>query len=192
MTLQAVNTSSPVQVSDRPAPQVLATLSHLLTEATAFLDKDHAALDYLSRARALLSYNIVAIDDTAKQQNRQILAPWQATRVKKFIEENIETAVKTEELIAITRLSASYFFRAFKGSFGLPPHAYIVKRRIDRAKTLLTTTNEPLCQIALAVGLNDQAHLSRLFRQQTGSTPGAWRRENRGEPLDFAENQIAS
>lgn len=179
MSLQAVNTGDLHQVSGRPASQVLANLAMLISEATTFLDKDHAALDCLSRARALLASDIIVADTVTKPAARQILAPWQASRVKAFIEDNLETSIRTEELIALTRLSASYFFRAFKGSFGLPPHAYIVKRRIERAQDLLRTTDEQLCQVALAVGLNDQAHLSRLFRQQTGHTPGAWRRENR-------------
>ncbi len=183
MTLQAVAETVQRHVSDRPTPQVLATLSVLLTEATAFLEKDHAALDCLARARALLTGNALPAEDEPRQNGRQVLASWQIARVKTFIEENIDASVKTEELVAMTRLSASYFFRAFKGSFGMPPHAYIVMRRIERAQTLLRTTDESLCQIALAVGLNDQAHLSRLFRQQTGRTPGAWRREHRGTPV---------
>jgi AraC family transcriptional regulator len=192
MTLQAVRDGDQIELLDRPAPHILATLSALLSEATSFLEKDHAALDYVARARALLSLNTPPIADASKQNGRQILAPWQAARVKTFIEENIDTSVKTEELVALTRLSASYFFRAFKGSFGMPPHAYIVMRRIDRAQMLLTTTDESLCQIALAVGLNDQAHLSRLFRQHTGRTPGAWRREYGGIALEPTKIQIAS
>lgn len=190
MTLQAIKDIDPVL--ERATPQVLATLSLLITEATSFLDKDHAAHDYLSKARALLSRNLVIVDAAPKTSGRQLLAPWQITRVKVFIEDNLETSIKTEELVALTRLSASYFFRAFKGSFGMPPHAYIVMRRIDRAQTLLAGTDEPLCQIAVAVGLNDQAHLSRLFRQQTGRTPGSWRRENRGSPQIVTATQIAS
>jgi AraC family transcriptional regulator len=192
VTLQAVRDSDQIELSDRPTPQILANLSILLSEATRFLEKDHAALGYLARARALIAHDTAAVSDTSKQNGRQVLAPWQAARVKKFIEDNIDTSVKTEELVALTRLSASYFFRAFKGSFGMPPHAYIVMRRIDRAQALLTSTDESLCQIALAVGLNDQAHLSRLFRQQTGRTPGAWRREYRGIALEAVKIQIAS
>ncbi len=191
MSLQTSATGDTL-VPSSPTPQVLSALSRLITEATGFLDKDHAALDCLSRARALLSGNIVLVDEPAKQAGRQVLAPWQAARVKKFIEDNIDTPIRTEELIALTRLSASYFFRAFKGSFGIPPHAYVVKRRIERAQFLLRTTDEQLCQIALAVGLNDQAHLSRLFRQQTGHTPGAWRRENRIAADDRVEVRVAS
>lgn len=192
MILEAVRDIDPAPGTERANPQVLATLSLLITEATAFLDKDHAAHDYLARARALLSRNLVVVTPATQHVGKQVLAPWQIAKVRAFIEENLETTIKTEELVALTRLSASYFFRAFKGSFGMPPHAYIVTRRIDRAQRLLMSTNDPLCQIALAVGLNDQAHLSRLFRQQTGRTPGSWRRENRGNPLTDVGAQIAS
>jgi len=192
VTLQAITDPKPVAASDGKTPHFFTTLSLLLTEATASLEKDHAAHDYLARARQLLSRNLIIVQNTTQHQGKQLLAPWQVNRVKQYIEENLETTIKTEELVTLTRLSASYFFRAFKGSFGVPPHAYIVMRRIDRAQRLLVTTNEPLCQIALSVGLNDQAHLSRLFRQQTGRTPGSWRRENRGERPVLPETQIAS
>jgi len=177
---------------EHTTPHVLATLALLITEATAFLEKDHAAHHSLARARDLLSRNLIVIKDIPRPPGKQILAPWQISRVKAFIEDNLDTAIKTEDLVALTRLSASYFFRAFKGSFGVPPHGYIVQRRIERAQKLLSATDEPLCQIALAVGLNDQAHLSRLFRQQTGCTPGSWRRERKALTVELHNHKIAS
>ncbi len=162
-------------------PAFLKTIADLLRDATGLLEKDHAALAYLSRAHALLAPDAPSgIRMPARSGGRQVLAPWQATRVQRYIEEHMESGIRIDDLIALTRLSASYFFRAFKGSFGMSPHAYVVKTRIERAQTLLMTTDEQLCQIALAVGLTDQAHLSRLFRQQTGCPPGVWRREARG------------
>jgi AraC family transcriptional regulator len=77
-------------------------------------------------------------------------------------------------------MSTSYFFRAFKGSFGVPPHAYIIQRRMERAELLLSGTDEPLGQIAIACGLADQAHFTRLFRRAAGVPPGVGRRQLRG------------
>jgi AraC family transcriptional regulator len=74
------------------------------------------------------------------------------------------------------KLSTSYFSSAFKTSFGLSPHNYIVAQRVEFAKQLMLNTSAPLCEIALDCGLADQAHLSRVFRRLTGTTPSAWRR----------------
>ena len=71
--------------------------------------------------------------------------------------------------------TSSYFCRAFKDTFGDPPHAYIMRRRVERAQTLMLQTREPLSQIALACGLSDQAHLCNLFRRLVGQSPSHWR-----------------
>src|SRR5690606_2306493 len=68
--------------------------------------------------------------------------------------------------------------RAFKESFGTTAHMHIIRLRLELAQRLMLTTDEPLSQIALACGLADQAHLSKLFRREMGETPSAWRRRN--------------
>ncbi|MEH3148056.1 MAG: AraC family transcriptional regulator [Methylobacterium frigidaeris] len=65
----------------------------------------------------------------------------------------------------------------FKASFGVPPHRYVVERRIARARDLLAGGRESLAGIALACGFASQSHFTRSFRQATGVTPAAWRRE---------------
>jgi AraC-like DNA-binding protein len=77
---------------------------------------------------------------------------------------------------SVARLSPSYFSRAFSISFGCPPHAYVMKRRVERVKALMLSTEKPLGQIALECGFADQAHLSHLFRRHVGKSPAAWRR----------------
>ncbi|SFW56160.1 MULTISPECIES: helix-turn-helix transcriptional regulator [Luteibacter] len=104
------------------------------------------------------------------------LAPWQARRVAAHVEENLGFPITIDQLAAIAGLSSSYFCRAFKDSFGDPPHAYIMRRRVERAQSLMLQTREPLSQIALACGLSDQAHLCNLFRRLVGQSPSHWRR----------------
>ncbi len=106
------------------------------------------------------------------------LARWQIGRVLHAIREGLDGPIRQKELAAAVQLSPGYFSRAFKQSFGMPPHAYVMRCRIERAKAALLTTATPLCEIALDCGLADQAHLSRLFRRLTGETPCAWRRRH--------------
>jgi AraC family transcriptional regulator len=110
------------------------------------------------------------------------LAPWQKRKIENCIENGLEGPLPVEGLAQLASLSPSYFCRAFKESFGLPPHAYVVRMRVERARTLMLTTSDSLSQIALACGLVDQAHLCKCFRQITGSTPGAWRRRHATGP----------
>jgi AraC family transcriptional regulator len=110
------------------------------------------------------------------------LAPWQKRKVQSYIDERLEARVLVEDLAQLVSLSASYFCRAFKATFGETPRAYITKARIQRARTLMLGTSESLSHIALACGLVDQAHLCRRFRQAMGTSPGAWRRSHRPGP----------
>jgi AraC-like DNA-binding protein len=108
---------------------------------------------------------------------------WQANRVLAHIEIHIEMPLRTMELAALVRLSNSYFFHAFKISFWQPPHAYVLCRRVERAKLLmLLPESPPLAEVALKYGLSDQAHLSRVFRKLVGESPSAWRRTYRARP----------
>ena len=107
------------------------------------------------------------------------LAPWQTKRALGYIEANLDQTVTIADLAVLCRLSISYFSVAFSRSLGITVRAYIMRRRIDRAKTMMMSTTEQLSRIAVECGFCDQAHLSRLFRRMTGSTPTRWRKTNR-------------
>ena len=93
------------------------------------------------------------------------------------------------DLAAIARLSTGHFCRSFTRSFGVAPFAYVAGRRLARAQELMLTTDDPLSQIALACGLCDQSHLTRLFRRHVGTSPNAWRRSHRGDPAASSRAQ---
>jgi AraC-like DNA-binding protein len=109
------------------------------------------------------------------------LAPWQVLRIKAHVEAHLDSTVRARDLAAIARLSPGHFSRAFKRSLGVAPAAYIAGRRVARAQTMMLTTNEPLCQIALACGFYDQSHLTRVFRRCAGASPHDWRRRHRDD-----------
>jgi AraC family transcriptional regulator len=109
------------------------------------------------------------------------LVAWQIARVQAYIDSNLHRTLHTRNLSAVARRSPAHFSRKFKLAFGEPPHAYVVKRRLERACHLMMTSAASLSEIALSVGLSDQAHLCRLFRRAFGQSPASWRRE-RGIP----------
>lgn len=169
------------------AEEVAPTIARLLRRACLALDGDapaarrdiQRALDLLASARLETE---IQPDDL--QPRRRALAPWQVRRVSAYISANLEGPIRIEDMAGLARLSTSYFFRAFKGSFGLSPHAYVTVRRLARARELLVRSDERLSQIAVACGFADQAHFSRVFQREMGRPPSVWRREQRGAVQD--------
>ena len=105
------------------------------------------------------------------------LAPWRIRRLQAFVEKHLSQSIHIVDLSGAVGLSVPHFSRAFGLSFGEPPHFYVIQRRLDRARHLMLTSDMALSELAVACGFNDQAHFCRLFRQHTGRTPAAWRRE---------------
>lgn len=91
------------------------------------------------------------------------------------IESNLHRDVPLDELAAVTGLSTTHFARAFRKSLGEPPNRYFRRRRIERAKRLLDS-DQGIAQIALDCGYAAQSHFTTAFKQQTMTTPAAWRR----------------
>lgn len=162
-------------ISPDPASRIAA----LLHDAAALVARNpEATRTRLAEASTLLG----ALQSAAPGSDGMVrmLAPWQARRVRAYIEEHLDQPIRIEALAEHTRLSTSYFFRAFRGSFGVAPHAFIMRCRTDRAMAMLRATEDPIAQIATACGFADQAHFSRVFARRAGLPPGAWRRLQRG------------
>lgn len=151
----------------------------LLRRACLALDDDvRAARREIHRALELL------LDSVAQAPfDRPIrgLASWQARRVIDHVLAHLDMPIRVEDLAGVTRLSTSHFSRAFKLSFHVSPHAYVIALRLARARALMLESDEQMSQIAAACGFADQAHFSRAFRRKTGCAPGFWRRERRGQ-----------
>jgi transcriptional regulator GlxA family with amidase domain len=103
------------------------------------------------------------------------LPPRTLRLIREYIETNLEKDVCLDELAGLANLSKCHFARAFKQSAGLPPHAYLINRRVDRARELLSDMSLPLAEVALATGFSNQSHFTRRFREQMGMTPSSYR-----------------
>jgi AraC-like DNA-binding protein len=99
--------------------------------------------------------------------------------IEKYIDVHLEKALTVEELASHLGISPSYFARSFRSSVGLPPHAYVTRRRLSRAQELLASTELPLTDIALATGFADQSHFSRRFHELAGMPPRTFRLQHR-------------
>jgi AraC family transcriptional regulator len=120
---------------------------------------------------------------------RHILAPRRPTRgpdgalpratlraVVDYIEGNLDASPSLEQMAAVARLSAYHFARQFKAAIGLPPHEYVIARRVERAKQFLQGGSDlSLGEIAARAGFSDQSQFSRHFKRLIGVTPGQFR-----------------
>jgi AraC family transcriptional regulator len=104
------------------------------------------------------------------------LAAWQQRTVCRYIEEHIAAQIPLATLAHLVRLSTYHFCRAFKRSFGVPPHRYHNARRIEHAKTLLAQPARSVTEIALKVGFSETSSFTAAFRKATGTTPTVYRR----------------
>ena len=76
-------------------------------------------------------------------------------------------------MAAVAHLSAYHFARQFKAATGLPPHRYVIARRVERAKQLLHAgTDLSLAEVALRAGFSDQSQFCQHFKRLVGVTPG--------------------
>jgi AraC family transcriptional regulator len=96
-------------------------------------------------------------------------------RVIAYIEEQLADDLPLADLAAVANLSPYHFARLFKAGMGCSPHQYVLQRRVERARLLLTTTNWSLSAIAHATGFASESHLALHFRRLTGLTPKQYR-----------------
>jgi AraC family transcriptional regulator len=93
-----------------------------------------------------------------------------------YIEGQLDAGPTLTEMAAVARLSPYHFARQFKAATGLPPHQYLIARRVERAKQLLEGGgNLPLAQVAARSGFADQSQFSHHFKRIVGVTPGRFR-----------------
>src|SRR6202166_603089 len=104
------------------------------------------------------------------------LVPWQKRRASELLHENMNGRIRLSDVARECGLSVSHFARSFKTSFGSSTHQWLMQRRIEQAKELMTQTSISLIDIVTQSGFNDQAAFTRTFHQLVGVSPGRWRR----------------
>jgi len=107
------------------------------------------------------------------------LAVWQRRKAIDYIDEHLAESVSLATLAQLACLSPSYFCRAFRQSFGIPPQRYKSTQRIERAKVLLAQPGSSVTDVGLTLGFSDTSVFSTTFRRIAGLTPNAYRRSFR-------------
>jgi len=102
-------------------------------------------------------------------------------RAKDRMDAASHEAWSVRRLAGVSGVSEAHFARSFKRAFGVPPHRYLLTRRIEQAVTLLRDTDCSITDIAFATGWESLGTFGRIFRDITGRSPGAMRREVRAD-----------
>ena len=103
------------------------------------------------------------------------LPAFKMRRVVEFIEAHLDRPINLARLAAVVHLSPFHFHRQFKRATGSTPHQYIVQKRIERAKALLSHSQLPLAEVAARVGFADHSHFASTFRKVMSMTPRGFR-----------------
>lgn len=153
----------------------LAGLFHALIAEGGKADADRLYLDVLGEAltaRLLKSHTDL---EATRERARLALSPKRLADVIDFIDSHLADAIALDDLAAVARLSRFHFSRAFTRSTGVPPHAFVVSRRLDRARLLLRTTGLPIEAVAAQCGFRASSHFASRFRRAMDVTPTAYR-----------------
>ena len=130
-------------------------------------------------ARSTQEELLSAFLETASDASSGGLPPAELTppiaRAKKLLEDRFADDVRLEHLEAEIGLSRFYLVRRFRAEVGMPPHAFQLAMRLDRARVLIAE-GMALADVASRCGFTDQSHLTRHFRRATGVAPGAYAR----------------
>ena len=133
---------------------------------------------YFEALGAVLAHELVRLNTGAPSSVPPVrggLAAWQQRIAVAYIEEHLGDQIPLAQLAQLVRLSPHYFCRAFKQSFGMPPHRYHTSRRIERAKILLADPTLSVTEIGLTAGFSETGSFSAAFRKATGLTPTGFR-----------------
>lgn len=107
------------------------------------------------------------------------LPKWRIKRVQEYVSTHLEECISLADLAKAAGLSRMHFAAQFRAATGCRPHDYVLQQRIESAKDILSTTDMPLAEVALAVGFYAQPHFSTVFKRLTDETPARWRKHHR-------------
>jgi AraC family transcriptional regulator len=158
-------------VSDPLVRQIVSTIAHEMKGG--FLDR--LLVDALNTALAARIMRHLVDPSKITLEPSNGLSRKRVQRVCDYIEAHLDDQLTLADLAGVACLSPYHFSRSFKQAVGVGPQRFVMQRRIERAKTLMRRSNQPLAVIAQEVGFADQSHLTSLFRRETGMTPGRYR-----------------
>jgi AraC family transcriptional regulator len=155
-----------------------STLAHLLEVLAPLVDNEDDRLfaDQILNAMAVHLAQTYVGNNIRVRYKRQGLQPWQLRRVTTLMTERIADTMSLDELAGTCGISQNHFGRMFRESTGQSPFRWLLQQRIEKAKSLLETTDLNISHVALSVGFANQSHFTHYFSKAVGLTPAIYRR----------------
>ncbi|MGO7974117.1 AraC family transcriptional regulator [Rhizobium ruizarguesonis] len=152
-------------------PRLEAIVWALKAELEADVPSDNLYADTLATALALRLVEAGSGSSRPVDSGRA-LSPRQKRMLADYIEDNLDTSLSLAELAGLAGLSLSHLKTQFRNSFGMPPHRYVLHRRVARVEVLIRSSGLPLSQIALEAGFAHQSHMANSMKRLLGISPG--------------------
>jgi AraC family transcriptional regulator len=157
-------------------PQLRATTLIVDAELSAHSAGGRLAAESLANVLAVDLIRYVLAPDRSARNHDGALSRAKLRAVVEYIEEHLEAGLTLEQMAAVTHLSPYHFARQFKAATGLPPHQYVIARRVERAREFLQAgTDRTLAEVAALAGFSDQSQFCHHFKRLVGATPGQFR-----------------
>lgn len=150
------------------------------TRPNGYLVKPFSYEDvYVGIEMALNNFAHRALDEPQSlDNNKSPEAPGKIKRVVQYMHDNLQKKLTLPELAIQTGWNMYYFARTFKKYLNETPHQYLLKLRMEKAKTLLTDTNFNLAQVAQEIGFESHSHFTQTFRRFIGMSPDQYRKND--------------
>jgi len=151
-----------------------------LTQVLASVDEDGGFLGscFVDSVGLALTSHLLRLYSVRTPRIKPRVSPlpaWKLRRVRDFMEENLFHPIYLSELSEIAGLSRMHFAAQFRAATGQTPHAYLLRRKIERAQTLLSDLTLSVADVASIAGFKNKAHFANAFKKIVGEPPSRWR-----------------
>ena len=136
---------------------------------------------YVDSIATAIASRVVALDNkttVSTGERVSALAPWRLKRTIDYVDAHLGERILLIDMAKAAGHTRMHFAAQFRAATGLNPHGYLLQRRIERAQSLLRSSDAAIVDVALEVGFANQAHFSTVFRRLVGQSPRHWRRDN--------------
>ena len=158
-------------------PRVGALVAAVNAERIAGFPSGRLFLDSVEQALAVALVGGYGVRPRSLRKYRGGLGPARLRTIKELVHARLEDELTLIEMAQALDLSPAHFARMFRKSTGETPHEFVLRQRIERAKTMLRQAQTRVLDVAVACGFKSQQHFARVFRQLCGTSPTEYRRK---------------
>lgn len=172
------NNKSPVVLADGPvSDSLLEGLITAISEAVRYKLTPPAYVEHLTRALACYTLHRYSHPESHRPTTAHVadLNRREFIRFRALLDAQMSRKLSVADLAEGSGMTAGHFVRIFKTATGTTPYQYLLQKRLDHAKRLLSNTSQPVLEIALACGFADQVHFTKVFSKLVGMPPAAFR-----------------